>query len=274
MIPSYQFKYTKYPICKGDVITIFIPTWTPPYVDFELIGPMNNCTASIMATRSIKYDTKQLENPPLDHVYLAEGSTVTILPEDVISATSTYVWLFPSYELAYKAEKDGIDHVIDKDQYECDHPNNGALCGRISQHSNGSLVIRIKKSAYYFMRCVEFPNFNCSSLKKWNYTKVSYNFTSDNDAGNNPDLIRSDAGTTRIDLRHAYFESVTQWKTVLAKLNDGCYKTCYNYFILTKYITHYQEIGLYLLLTLLVVFVVAVFSIILLLLYCLKFKNN
>lgn len=253
MIPSYQYKYMTTPICKGDVIAIPIPTWTPPFIDLELIGPISNCTASIMATPNIEYDVEKLSHSSLDHVYLAEGSTITILPEDVISKTSVYVWLFPNYKSVYQAEKDGFDHVKDKDKYDCDDPNGDALCGRISKLSDDPLIIHVKKSAYYFMRCVDHPDYNCSSLKQWNYTCATYSF---NSARNRSDLIHSNAGSSRLPLRHAYFESATKWKTVLAKLSDGCNETCYSYFIISSYITHFQEIGLYLVIGLIVVLII------------------
>ena len=259
MVPSYQKETANYPICKGDTIGIPIPSspWTPSSVEFELVGPISDCKVSIAPAahkKNVQKSSMQLINPPLDHLYLVEGSRVIVKPEDVNSATTLFVWLFPSYELAYNAKKEGLS------EYKCDNPTGGALCIRTSQRTTHTPLV-IKKSAYYFMRCDDGPSLNCSSLTQWEYNQTTYNFNASDE--NDTLEVYANAGVYNKKLRSTY--SLSKGPNLfLAQLSDSCYESCYSYFIVAEYTTpHIQELGLYFTICLMVLLLPCLLSIIL-----------
>lgn len=238
-----------YPILKGDVINIPIPTsgTLPSYIDISLIGHVSStCQVSITVTSDVQYTTPEVlvDSGSFDNKYLAQGSIITVDPEDVEIDGILDVWLFSNYMDLLDAMEDGFDHISNpRKQHECYFH---ALCGSVGKFSSDDLLLNITESSYYSMRCVDGYPYNCSSLRKWTVEKVSYVTNTTSAISNNNIRVNDDA--TRISLDGNDSQKPL---FVLALLNDNSCDDSHQHFLVTAYpdlddtaVHHYITMGL------------------------------
>lgn len=247
------------PVLHNDTISIpfRIPSWAPPYIDLQLTGPNDNCTASAIALRChdiVNKSTIVTQSSIHDYIYLAQSSKIYLDPSSsgVQETTNYHIWLFDSIMLAHQAVENNFTDMHCSSKNHCVHKK-----VTVQKNSADQCTFNIKKPSYYFIRCEN----KCPSIDKIIYDTNEYNFTASAKLANHSQTFKVQDEYRHLNLRNEYFPASVSMCALLTLDTTLCGDTPESkYFVNVRYVSPEREVLIYVLMVMGIA-VVALFSI-------------